>query len=88
MAEPLYRKLRADPEQTQQELSKHLASLDVEGVALEQQERRLRRHLLNEKKARLTLLLREGLLSEEAFKDLSVKMDEDVTKLQENAPVI
>lgn len=82
VAEPLYRKLRADLEQTQQELSMHLASLDIEGVALEQQERRLRRHLLNEKKARLTLLAREGLLSQEAHQELSVKVDEDLARLQ------
>jgi hypothetical protein len=56
-------------DQSQQELNKRLAGLDVSNRAAEQQERRMQRHLINEKKARLALLLREGLLSEEAIRN-------------------
>jgi CPA1 family monovalent cation:H+ antiporter len=81
VAEPLYHKLRAELTQSQQELSERLAALDVEGRALERHQRRLRHHLLNEKKARLALLLREGLLSEEAYQELNLKLDQELAGL-------
>ena len=82
MVEPLYQKLRAELAAAQEDLGARLAALDVDGRALEQQQRRLQRHLLNEKKARLALLLREGLLSEEAYQELNLKLDKDLAGLQ------
>jgi CPA1 family monovalent cation:H+ antiporter len=79
--EPLYRKMRDGLERTQQDLSERLVALDLEGVALEMQERRLRQHLLNEKKARLFLLVREGLLSERTHQELNKKLDEELADL-------
>jgi hypothetical protein len=63
-------------------LGARLAALDVDGRALERQRRRLQRHLLSEKKARLAILLREGLLSEEAYQELNLKLDKDLAGLQ------
>jgi CPA1 family monovalent cation:H+ antiporter len=81
VAEPVYRKLRESLDQSQQELSERLAGLEVSSRAAEQQERRMQRHLINEKKARLALLLREGLLSEEAYQELNVRLDEELAGL-------
>ncbi len=84
IADSLYQKLRTDLDRTQRELNEPLAALDVDNRAAEQQYR-LQRHLINEKKARLALLLREGLLSEEEYQELNVKLDEDLARLQEEA---
>jgi hypothetical protein len=59
-----------------------LEELDAGSDVEEEQRRRLQHHLINEKKARLASLLREGLLSEEVYQELSVKLDEDLTRLQ------
>jgi CPA1 family monovalent cation:H+ antiporter len=83
VVEPLYQKLRAELAAAQEDLGARMASLDVDGRALERQRRRLQRHLLNEKKARLAILLREGLLSEEAYQELNLKLDKDLAGLQE-----
>jgi CPA1 family monovalent cation:H+ antiporter len=85
VAESLYQKLRADLARTQQELNERLAALDIGNRAAEQQQHRLQLHLIKEKKARLALLLREGLLSEEAYQELNVKLDEDLARLQREA---
>jgi CPA1 family monovalent cation:H+ antiporter len=82
VVEPLYQKLRAELAAAQEDLGARMASLDVDGRALERQRRRLQRHLLNEKKARLAILLREGLLSEEAYQELNLKLDKDLAGLQ------
>jgi CPA1 family monovalent cation:H+ antiporter len=82
VTESLYQNLRADLAETMQGLGEQLAALDVGNRAAQQQQHRLQRHLINEKKARLALLLGEGLLSEEAYQELSMKMDEDLARLQ------
>jgi Na+:H+ antiporter len=82
VAEEVYQTLRADLTQSQHELSRRLGELDAGSHVVEQQRRRLQHHLINEKKARLASLLREGLLSEEVYQELNVKLDEDMARLQ------
>jgi hypothetical protein len=82
VAEDVYRALHADLTQSQHELRQRLGELGAGNHVIEQQRRRLQHRLINEKKARLASLLREGLLSEEAYQELNVKLDEDLAKLQ------
>jgi Sodium/hydrogen exchanger family len=81
VVEQVYQTLHADLSRSQHELSRRLEELDAGGDVEEEQRRRLQHHLINEKKASLASLLREGLLSEEVYQELSVKLDEDLTKL-------
>jgi monovalent cation:H+ antiporter, CPA1 family len=80
--EQVYQALHADLTWSQHELSRRLEKLDAGSHVVEEQRRRLQRHLIDEKKARLASLLREGLLSEEAYQELNVKLDEDLARLQ------
>jgi CPA1 family monovalent cation:H+ antiporter len=82
VAEQVYQSLHADLTRSQHELSQRLEELDAGSDAEEEQRRRLQHHLINEKKARLASLLREGLLSEEVYQELNAKLDEDLTNLQ------
>ena len=82
VTEDIYQTLRADLTQSQHELRQRLGELEGGSKIVEQQRRRLRHHLINEKKARLTSLLREGLLSEGAYQELNVKLDEEMARLQ------
>jgi hypothetical protein len=75
----MYQKFRQDLDQSQQDLKQQLTILDG-GEHAAQQEHRLRQHLINEKKARLSLLLREGRLSKTAYDELNVKLDQDLAK--------
>lgn len=83
VTESTYQLLRGDLEAAQQNLQQQLAQMETGAGALEQQRQRIRKHLLHEKKTRLTTLLREGMLSEEAYQLLREKLDEDLAKLQE-----
>jgi monovalent cation:H+ antiporter, CPA1 family len=78
----VYKALHSDLTQSQDELSWRLGELGAGSHVVEEQRRRLQHRLINEKKARLTSLLREGLLSEEAYQELNVKLDEDLAMLQ------
>jgi CPA1 family monovalent cation:H+ antiporter len=82
VAEDVYRALHADLTQSQHELRQQLGELDAGNHVIEQQRRRLQQRLINEKKARLASLLREGLLSEEVYQELNVKLDENLARLQ------
>jgi Na+:H+ antiporter len=82
VSEQVYQTLHTDLTQSQHELSHRLGELDAGSHIVEQQQRRMQRCLINEKKARLALLLREGLLSEEAYQELNMKLDEEMARLQ------
>jgi CPA1 family monovalent cation:H+ antiporter len=87
VTEPVYQVLRTNLSQSHQELGQQLAQLDVAERVLEQQQLgRVRRHLIDVKKARLTELQREGMLSEAAYHELNEKLDEDLAAIQTESP--
>lgn len=66
------------------ELSQQLARLNSsDGTLIQHQQSRLHEHLLNVKKSRLSVLLREGLLDEETHRTLQERLDEEMTGLHE-----
>jgi len=83
VTERLYQALQTPLSRSHQELSQHLAQLDAAYQAVEQQQhRRLQRHLIDVKKARLAELQREGILSEPAYRELNQQLDENLAALQ------
>ncbi len=65
-----------------QELNKKLALLGAEEREVEQdQQKRIRLHLLNIRKARLNELLREGVISEAAYNELNEHVDDEMARL-------
>ncbi|MDQ3009794.1 MAG: Na+/H+ antiporter [Acidobacteriota bacterium] len=83
MTERVHQALRPSLAQRQKELSHRLSELDVTDREVDQQlKNRMLRHLIAVKKARLATLLREGLLSEEAFREVNEALDEDLACLQ------
>ncbi len=84
VTERVYRKLRDSLEQSRQQLREQIEKMDVGIEEIEQQQiRRVERHLINEKKARLTLLLREGLISESVNLELNEKLDQQLAQTDE-----
>ncbi len=64
------------------ELNDQMAKLDgAEGAVEIQQQARIRRHLINFKKARISELLHEGILSDNAFAELNSKIDHELADL-------
>jgi uncharacterized membrane protein YheB (UPF0754 family) len=87
VTENTYQMLRRDLETAQQDLQQQLAQMETGAEALEQRRHRIRKHLLYEKKARLTTLWREGMLSDEAYQELNEKLDHEIADLhREPAP--
>jgi len=87
ITEHLYQSLRANLTQSHQALGDRLARLDVADRFMERElSRRLKRHLIDLKKARLTELLRENMLSEASFHELSQMLDEELAAVQSEQP--
>jgi CPA1 family monovalent cation:H+ antiporter len=73
--------LKAELTATQQTLSERLTSLGGAQRAVEQQqEARIRHHLISVKKTRLTELLREGILSEQSHNEAGRLLDQELTE--------
>lgn len=86
VTERVYRALQPALAQSQEELSHRLSDLDVADRDVDRQLRnQTSRHLIAAKKARLTTLLRDGLLSEETWRELNEAMDEDLAYLQDES---
>lgn len=78
----LHQKLSPTFQEQHDRLSEQLAQLDAADSTLEQQQqRRLREHLVNVKKTRLSVLLREGLLDEETHRTLNEQLDKELAAL-------
>lgn len=88
VTERLYQMIRTHLSQSNQELSQRLAQLDVTERVLEQQQlSRIQRHLVDVKKARLTELLREGMLSEATYHELNEQLNQNLAAIpSEPAP--
>lgn len=85
VTERVYQKLSDSLEQSRQQLREKIELMDVGIEEIEQQQiLRVERHLINEKKARLALLLREGLISESAHLELNEKLDEQLAQIYES----
>ena len=70
--------LQNDLKKSHKELSDNLAQLDAADLAVEQEQlRRLRRHLINVKKARLVELFREGILPEAIRSEINERIDQE-----------
>ncbi len=81
----VYEAMKPKLEQAHESLSEQLAQFGGGTPAFEQQQQqRLQEHLVNVKKARLLVLMREGLLSEEVYQQISEKLDEEIRQLQES----
>jgi CPA1 family monovalent cation:H+ antiporter len=73
--------LKAEITATQQTLSERLTSMGGAQRAVEQQqEARIRHHLISVKKTRLTELLREGILSEQSHNEAGRLLDQELTE--------
>jgi CPA1 family monovalent cation:H+ antiporter len=83
VTEPLYETLRAELATKQQVLQEHQSKLEASEQAQAQQRCRIRKHLLYEKKAGLTTLLREGLLSDENYQELNENLDHELANLED-----
>jgi hypothetical protein len=86
ITERVYRALQPALARSQEELSHRLSDLDVADRDVDRQLRnQTSRHLIAAKKARLTTLLRDGLLSEETWRELNEAMDEELADLQDES---
>ena len=75
-----------DLAQSRSELQQRLVSIGGTNHAIErQQERLLRRYLIDKKKSRLLELFRQGLISEPVFRELQSQLDEDYAQSQDPA---
>lgn len=83
VTENAYRRLRSGLEEAERELHQRLSQFEAGEHALEQQCRRIQRHLTHEKKARLATLFQEGIVSEPAYHHLSERLDRDLAGLQD-----
>jgi len=73
--------LKAELTATQQTLSERLTSMGGAQRAVEQQqEARIRHHLISVKKTRLTELLHEGILSEQSHNEVGRLLDQELTE--------
>jgi CPA1 family monovalent cation:H+ antiporter len=78
----IYEALRSKLSDAQEALNSRILERGIEKGAIERQRRRLERHLANEKKTRLALLVHEGLLSDAAYQELSEKLDQEMCGLE------
>ena len=83
ITEHVYQTIRSDLSQSHQELSLKLAQLDAADRTLEQRQlQQIRRRLIDKKKARLTELRREGMLTEASYDELSAQLNEELAAAQ------
>lgn len=83
ITERVYEALRNDLTESRQELNRQMASLDATDEAVEhQQQRRIHLHLIDVRKARLTELLREGVISESAYHELNEKLNDRIASIE------
>jgi CPA1 family monovalent cation:H+ antiporter len=83
ITERVHQRVAEMMKQSQDELRVRMAQLDVTDQTLEQQQlQRLHRHLINIKKARLTELLREGMLSESAYTEITERLNQDFAETE------
>jgi Na+:H+ antiporter len=83
ITERLYGRLRTELAEAQQSLTQDLSQLDASGIDLEQEQfRRMRQHLIGVKKARLTELLQDGMLSEGTYQELTLQLDQGLAAVQ------
>ena len=86
LTEALYQTIRQRLSESREALKSRLAEVDVtEKGLLQQQLRRIERHLVDVKKARLAELQRDGLLSEASHRELNERLDEELATLQNPA---
>jgi CPA1 family monovalent cation:H+ antiporter len=86
VTERVYSELRPMLERSREELSQRLSGLDIADHDADLQlKTRMMRHLIAVKKARSTTLLREGLLSEETWRELNETLDEDLAGLLDDS---
>lgn len=83
VTEAAYKKLRPDLEQAERELHDRLSQFEAGEHALERQCRRIQKHLIHEKKARLATLLQEGIVSDSAYQQLTENLNRDLAELHE-----
>jgi monovalent cation:H+ antiporter, CPA1 family len=75
----VYDDLKAEFSEAHQSLSRRLAQLDkVERAVERQQEDRIRRHLVSVKKARMTELLHEGIITDDVHSEVSGLIDQEL----------
>jgi CPA1 family monovalent cation:H+ antiporter len=75
----VYDDLKAEFSEAHQSLSRRLAQLDkVERAVERQQEDRIRRHLVSVKKARMTELLHEGIITDDVHSEVSGLIDREL----------
>jgi len=86
VAGQIYQQLRPEFSASLERLRFEIKKIDDTDPALERSLKdRIRRHLLDVKKARLAMLLREGLLTEESFRELSHQLDQEMAALASEA---
>ncbi|HVB38610.1 MAG TPA: Na+/H+ antiporter [Vicinamibacterales bacterium] len=79
----LYEALKANLAAAHPQMRERLQQLDQKDFALEHQQfRRVKRHLLDVKKARLSELVRQGLLSPMRYDELNQLVDEELADLR------
>ncbi|MCI0485245.1 MAG: Na+/H+ antiporter [Blastocatellia bacterium] len=86
ITERVYKGLKSGLSEDYQELSKRMARLDAENEEVEQeQQRRIHRHLIDVRKARLGEILREGVISEAAYHQLNEQLNDRIAQLEGNS---
>jgi CPA1 family monovalent cation:H+ antiporter len=89
MTEHSYQAFRAGLAQAHQDVSQQLTQLDAASQVYKQQHlRRIQRHLIDRKKARLAELFREGMISEASHQELTRRLDEDLARLPHQPMVV
>lgn len=86
ITERIYQSMNPEMKARQDELSTRLAELDETDRALEDHHRkRVSEHLINVRKARIQVLLREGLLAEDTHRVLNERLDEQLAGMHKDA---
>ncbi|HEY7544971.1 MAG TPA: Na+/H+ antiporter, partial [Blastocatellia bacterium] len=81
----VWQSLREGLAKSREELSHRVAQLDEMEQAQQQHLRRIRRHLIDRKKARLNQLFREGMISESSFNELKSDFDKEIATAQDTS---
>jgi len=83
MTEPLYHAVKGPLDESHEELVRKLSEFGIEERTLEMEQlRRVRRRLVDVKKARLAELWREGLLSDSSYEVLLRELDGEIDASQ------
>jgi CPA1 family monovalent cation:H+ antiporter len=81
VTEGVSRKLRAQMKESRDQAMQKLSDLQVSGHSFRaDQTRRMRRHLLDVEKTRLSELLRDGIISEQTMRELRARMDQELAR--------